>query len=240
MWSVELSAEGVYRDTVLKLALRLPLARDEREKPRRCVEAETVAWSSTQFGEVSCSLDNDELAEACEASLLQSIEEEQLRLSQVPRSRAGYELSQLASRVTSAMHAGSANGDDLFAKVKSLISEMIVRSPRALPTRRMVTEMLDAVESVLPRHVEDMELQVSFSGLRGATAVLEQPEKVDSCGLMWTWSAGTDHPDVQLGRNVSAGWTVSGRDGHSNDSVAGRERTAMAKTFKTARTSPRM
>ena len=72
-------------------------------------------------------MDNDELAEACEASLLQSIEEEQLRLSQVPRSDAGYELSQLASRVTSAMHAESSNGDDPFAKVKSLISEMIAR-----------------------------------------------------------------------------------------------------------------
>ena len=81
-----------------------------------------VAWSSKQFGEVSCSLDNDELAEACEASLLQSIEEEQLRLSQVPRSDAGY-----ASRVTSAMHAKSSNGDDPFAKVKSLISEMIAK-----------------------------------------------------------------------------------------------------------------
>ena len=122
VWSVEVSAEGVYRDTVLKLALRLALARDERE-----IEAETVAWSSKQFEEVSCSLDNDELVEACEDSLLQSIEEEQLRLSQVPHSDAGYESSQLASRVTSAMHAESANGDDPFAKVKSLISEMIAR-----------------------------------------------------------------------------------------------------------------
>ena len=72
-------------------------------------------------------LDNDELVGACEASLLQSIEEEQLRLSQVPRSDAGYKLSQLASRVTSAMHAESSNGDGLFAKVKSLIGVMIAR-----------------------------------------------------------------------------------------------------------------
>ena len=67
VWSVVVSAEGVYRDTVLKLALRLSLARGEREKPRRCIEAETVAWSSMQFGEVSCSLDNDELVGAFEA-----------------------------------------------------------------------------------------------------------------------------------------------------------------------------
>ena len=66
-----------------------------------------VAWSSKQFGEVSCSLDNDELAGAWEASLLQSIEEERFRLSQVPCSDAGYELPQLASRVTSARHAES-------------------------------------------------------------------------------------------------------------------------------------
>ena len=54
-------------------------------------------------------------------------EEKQLRLSQVPRSDAGYELLRLASRVISAMHAESSNGDDPFAKVKSLISEMIAR-----------------------------------------------------------------------------------------------------------------
>ena len=44
--------------------------------------------------------------------------------------------------------------------------------------------MLDAVESGLPGLVADMEFQLSFSGLRCATAVLEQPEKVDSCGLV--------------------------------------------------------
>ena len=114
------------RDTVLEKTLRLSLAEVEREKPRRCIGAETGAWSSKQFGEVSCSLDNDELVGACEASLL-SIEEEHLRLSQVPRSGAGYELSQLASRVTYAMHAESSNGVEPFAKVKSLIREMIAR-----------------------------------------------------------------------------------------------------------------
>ena len=45
----------------------------------------------------------------------------------MPRSDAGYELSQLASRVTSAMHVESSNSDDPFAKVKILISEMIAR-----------------------------------------------------------------------------------------------------------------
>ena len=33
VWSVEVSAEGVNRDTVLEETLRLSLARDEREKP---------------------------------------------------------------------------------------------------------------------------------------------------------------------------------------------------------------
>ena len=102
-----------------------------------------------------------------EASLLQSIEEEQLRLSQVPRSDAGYELSQLASRVTSAMHAESSNGDDPFAKVKSLISEVIARLEEEASAdathKRIVTGMLDAVESELPGHVEETEFQVSFS-----------------------------------------------------------------------------
>ena len=45
---------------------------------------------------------------------------------------------------------------------------------------------------------------------------------------------------LRLEERFPAGWTVSGRDGYSNDSVAGRERTAMAKTFTTARASRRM
>ena len=80
-----------------------------------------------------------------------------------------------------------------------------------LPTRRMVTEMLDVVESKLPGHVEDMEYQVSFSGLRCATAVLEQAEKVVSCGLMWTWSRWTRSPRcADWEERFPAGWTVSG------------------------------
>ena len=97
-------------------------------------------------------------------------------------------------------------------------------------------EMLDAVESGLPGHVEEMEFQVSFSGLRCATAVLEQPEKVDSFGLMWMWSRWARSPRCAAReKRFPAGCTVSGRDGCSNDSIAGRERTAMAKTFTTAR-----
>ena len=61
--------------------------------------------------------------------------------------------------------------------------------------------MLDAVESELPEHVEETEFQVSFS-------VIDAREE-----------------------RFPTGWTVSGRDGYSNDSVAGRERTAMAMTF---------
>ena len=37
-------------------------------------------------------------------------------------------LAQLASRIDSAIHAEISNGDDLFAKVKGLISDMITRS----------------------------------------------------------------------------------------------------------------
>ena len=128
VWSVEVSVEGVNRDTVLKLALRLVARREMSERrPDGGSRQRLLRGVQSSSEKVSCSLDNDELAEACEASLLQSIEEEQLRLSQVPRSDAGYELLQLASRVTSAMHAESSNGDHPFAKVKSLISEMIAR-----------------------------------------------------------------------------------------------------------------
>ena len=58
VWSVEVSAEGVYRDTVLKLALRLSLAEDEREKPPTvyrgrdcCVEFKAVRRSFLFLGQ---------------------------------------------------------------------------------------------------------------------------------------------------------------------------------------------
>ena len=205
VWSVEVSVEGVYRDTVLMLALKLLLARVERKKPRRCIEAETVAWSSKQLGEISCSLDNDELVGACEASLLQSFEAGQLRLSQVPRTGAGHELSQLASRVTSAMHADSSNGDEYPAKVKSLISEM--------STRRVVTEMQDADESELPGHVEEMEFQVSFSIIDAQRQSTNSQRESGQLRLDVDGPAGLVHPEVQFGRNVSQ------LDGQSQDEM---------------------
>ena len=165
-------------------------------------------------------------------SLLQSIEEEQWRFSQVPRSGAGYELSQLASRVASAMHAESSNGDP-FAKVKSLISEMIAK----------LEEEASAGATHNAYGDRDAGCCSELPGMwrRRSSAVFEQREKVDSCGLMWTWSRWAKSPRCAAREErFPAGWTVSGRDGYSNDSVAGRERTAIAKTFTTARTSRRM
>ena len=80
--------------------------------------------------------------------------------------------------------------------------------PRSLHTRRIVTEMLDAVKSELPGHDEETEFQVSFS-IINATAVLEQAEK---SGQLWL------HVDVvplgqicaALEERFPAGWTVSG------------------------------
>ena len=96
--------------------------------------------------------------------------------------------------------------------------------------------MLDAVESELPGHVEETEFQVSFS--------VGSPRTASESGQL-----RLDVDVVPLGQitrcaareeRFPAGWTVSGRDVYSNDSVAGRERTAMAKTFTTARASRRM
>ena len=47
--------------------------------------------------------------------------------SSLAKSEHSIELAQLASRVVSAMHAETSNGDDPFAKVKGLISDMIAR-----------------------------------------------------------------------------------------------------------------
>ena len=49
------------------------------------------------------------------------------KITQLAKNKHSLELAQFASRVDSAMHAESSNGDDPFAKVKSLISEMILR-----------------------------------------------------------------------------------------------------------------
>ena len=44
------------------------------------------------------------------------------------KSENSIELAQIASRIDSAMHDEISNGDDPFAKVKGLISDMITRS----------------------------------------------------------------------------------------------------------------
>ena len=49
------------------------------------------------------------------------------KIRELAKSEHSIELAQLASRVASAMHAETSNGDDLFAKVKGLISDMIAR-----------------------------------------------------------------------------------------------------------------
>ena len=46
---------------------------------------------------------------------------------ELTKSENSIELAQLASRVDFAIHAGTSNGDDPFAKVKGLISDMIKR-----------------------------------------------------------------------------------------------------------------
>ena len=46
---------------------------------------------------------------------------------ELTKSKHSIKLPQLASRVDSAMHAETSNGDDPFAKVKGLISDMVAR-----------------------------------------------------------------------------------------------------------------
>ena len=60
------------------------------------------------------------------------------------------ELAQFASRVDSAIHADISNGDDSFAKVKGLISDMIARGwkrkrPQMLLTRRLTPSTLSTL-----------------------------------------------------------------------------------------------
>ena len=49
-------------------------------------------------------------------------------VSSLPKSENSIELVQIASRIDPAMHDEISNGDDPFAKVKGLISDMITRS----------------------------------------------------------------------------------------------------------------
>jgi len=49
------------------------------------------------------------------------------KIRELAKSEHSLDLAQLASRVASAMHAETSNGDDPFAKVKGLISDMIAR-----------------------------------------------------------------------------------------------------------------
>ena len=125
VWSVEVSAEGVYRDTVLKLALRLSLAEDKREKPRRWQRLlRGVQSSSEKFPVPWTKMSWLKLARlrCCSPLRKTSCDFRRCHAQMLDTS-----LLQLASRVTSAMHAESSNGDHPFAKVKSLVSEMIAR-----------------------------------------------------------------------------------------------------------------
>ena len=49
---------------------------------------------------------------------------------ELTKSEISIGLTQLASRVVSTMHAETSNGDDPFAKVKGVISDMITRVGR--------------------------------------------------------------------------------------------------------------
>ena len=83
--------------------------------------------------------------------------------------------------------------------------------------------MLDDVESELLSH-------------RSATAVLEQPEKVDSCGLMWTWSPLGQTTQMCSSGGTFPSWMDSLRTRWvSNDSVAGCERTQWQKPLRLQR-----
>ena len=64
------------------------------------------------------------------------------KIRKLAKSEHSLELAQLASRVDHAMHAESSNGDDPFAKVKSLISEMISRTLPTRPTVRVPSAVL--------------------------------------------------------------------------------------------------
>ena len=60
-------------------------------------------------------------------------------------------LTQLASRVVSTMHAETSNGDDPFAKVKGLISDMITRlEEKASEDLYLMTSMISLVSRSWP------------------------------------------------------------------------------------------
>ena len=191
----------MYRDTVLKVALRAFRSQEMSERSPDGVSRQRllreVQSSSEKFPVPWTTMSWLRFARLrCCSPLRKSSCDFRRCHAQMP----GYELSQLASRVTSAMHAESSNGDDPFAKVKSLVNEMRWsrgwkrRRPRSLPTRRIVTEMLDAVESELPRHVEETEVQVSFS-------VIDARRQSSSSQRTWTAAAWCERSPTWMGRS---------------------------------------
>jgi len=162
---VVVTARPVEAERELEEALRLSLAEDERERRRRSLEAETLAWGSKQFGEVSCSLDNDELAEVCKASLLQSIEDEQLRLLQVPCS--GVPSTMRASQTSSSsslrsveVSAEGVNRDTVF-----------VEDPNSREKDRTPADedLCDVVEHTVKAIMESEVIRVRVSWRRDAS-----------------------------------------------------------------------
>jgi hypothetical protein len=123
---VVVTARAVETEPDLEEALRLSLAEDEREKRRRSLEAETLAWGTKQIGTVPCPPD-DEVAEACRVSLLQSIEEEQLRVLRLscsgkPSSTGASQSSSSSSVRSVEVPAEGANSQD---KDQKLVAETV-------------------------------------------------------------------------------------------------------------------
>ena len=176
---VVVTARPVEAERELEEALRLSLAEDERERRRRSLEAETLAWGSKQFGEVSCSLDNDELAEVCKASLLQSIEDEQLRLLQVPCS--GVPSTMRASQTSSSsslrsveVSAEGVNRDTVF-----------VEDPNSREKDRTPADedLCDVVEHTVKAIMESEVIRVRVSWRRDASN--DEALQAESCDQLF-------------------------------------------------------
>ena len=95
-------------------------------------------------------------------------------VSSLPKSENSIELVQLTSRVDSAMHGEISNGDDPFAKVKGLISDMIKRleekasadaTHKAFETKHIFNSMRSEIEMMrymtMSQH-KDLSLTISI------------------------------------------------------------------------------
>ena len=113
---------------------------------------------------------------------------------ELTKSKNSIELTQLASRVDSAMHAEISNGDDPFAKVEDVISDMITRlEEKASEDLYLMTSMIPLVSRSWPEVMNIYPLDPVSNTINYKEMLNPCKTSFDACSLQPTNGASGEH-----------------------------------------------